>query len=320
MRKIKRYLEDTPNYIINAITIISFVIMPLSFLGQLILIWLGKIDKYNFSWLNFSIIAAVIIILLARIKKYHTLLHNRMKTVSMNLSNFLKYSQSVYFDIMKLHKHHKLSVELLTDKYKNELIKILNCLCEIMESYTGREISSCIKIINYDNPNNIIDLENATVSTFCRSQNSIGRGEYEKKNEPIYIKKNTDFLEIVDEKINTGKPYFYVQDLKKYDAFLKKHTNRRYENSNPNYSDSYNGTVVMPIRIESEKLYDISKKEKYNIVGFLCVDSLSTDAFLPKQEVFNCKIIQAFADNIYVLLGQYAHYLKDFTKDIDTTS
>ena len=57
---------------------------------------------------------------------------------------------------------------------------------------------------------------------------------------------------------------------------------------------------------------NINKSATYDIIGFLCVDSLATDAFLPKQEVFNCNIVRAFADNIYVLLGQYAHYLKDF--------
>ena len=91
-----------------------------------------------------------------------------------------------------------------------------------------------------------------------------------------------------------------------------KHYKRRYENTNVNYLNSYKSTIVVPIRIETEKLYDIKNKNKYNVIGFLCVDSLSTDAFLSKQEKFNCNIVKAFANNIYVLLGQYAHYLKTF--------
>lgn len=300
--------DSIPNYIINAITVLSFIFTPLSFLGQVILIWLDKQEKLNFNYLYITSICTILIILIMRIRKYHTLLHTRMKIESSNLYDFLKRSQSIYFETMKLHKEGKLSIDHLTDKYKSELTNILNALCNIMECYTGREIHSCIKIINCNNPNNIIDIDNATVSTFCRSKGSDDRGDYEKRSDPIYIKKNTDFKEIV----KNGKSYFYIQDLEKYDKYLKKNNLGSYENSNTNYYSFYKSTIVMPIRIEIDKLYDISKTEKYNIIGFLCVDSLSTDAFLKKQEVFNCNIIRAFADTIYVLLSQYAHYLKKF--------
>lgn len=314
MDKIKKYLEGVPIYVINGITILSFVSVPISFIVQAILIWLEKIDGFQFNIIWTVIFISVICISLIRIKKYHSLLFDRMDIVSSGFSSFLKSSQDVYFEIMKAHKDKTLTLELLRKTYKSELENILDNLSNIMQSYTGRNVSACIKIINYNkskNPNNIIDLNNATVSTLCRSKNSQGRGQYEASNSPIYIKDNTDFREIVDETINTGKPYFYVQDLREYDKLLRK-SNRKYENTNKDYDDYYLGTIVVPIRIETEKVYNINKSATYDIIGFLCVDSLATDAFLPKQEVFNCNIVKAFADNIYVLLGQYAHYLKDF--------
>lgn len=311
MKKIINFFENIPTYVINAITVISFVAMPLSFLGQLILIWFNKIEKFSFNWVYVIIIAAIVLISFAKIKKYHSLSYTRMKVLSVNFSDFLKRSQTIYFDVMKLYKEGHLSLPVLKDKYETELVKILDCLCNIMQNYTGRDIKACIKIINYDNPNNQIDINKATVSTLCRSSNSTDRGDYEVDNEPIYIKRNTDFREIVDETINTGKPYFYVRDLGAYAKLLKK-SNRKYENSNKDYMDYYTGTIVMPIRIETKKLYNIQKKEKYDVIGFLCVDSTAPDAFMNGQEVFNCNIVRAFADNIYVLLGQYAHYLKKF--------
>ena len=311
-KNIAEFFDNIPNFVINAITILSFLAMPISFLTQLILIWFKKSDNFNFNILYLVFILGILIISCIRIKKYRNLSHSRMKVVSSNFRSFLKQSQSVYFETMKLHKENKLTVELLKDKYQNELIKILNCLCKIMKNYTCREVSACIKIINFNSGNPIIDLDNATVSTLCRSENSIGRGEYEGNTRPIYIKENTDFREIVDQTINTGKSYFYVRDLEEYDKLLFKHYQRRYENTNVNYLNSYKSTIVVPIRIETEKLYDIKNKNKYNVIGFLCVDSLSTDAFLSKQEKFNCNIVKAFANNIYVLLGQYAHYLKTF--------
>ena len=314
MDKIKKYLEGVPIYVINGITILSFASVPISFIIQAILIWLEKIDGFQFNIIWTVVFISIVCVSLLKIRKYHSLLFNRMDVVSSGFSSFLKSSQDVYFEIMKAHKDNTLTLELLRKTYKSELENILDNLSNIMKSYTGRDVSACIKIINYNkskNPNNIIDLNNATVSTLCRSKNSQGRGQYEVANRPIYIKDNTDFREIVDETINTGKPYFYVKNLKEYDDLLKK-SNRKYQNTNDDYANFYLGTIVMPIRIETEKVYNISKSATYDIIGFLCVDSLATDAFLPKQEVFNCNIVRAFADNIYVLLGQYAHYLKDF--------
>ena len=221
-QRIKNFFDNIPNYIINLITVISVFTMPITFIIELILKWLSIKEKLDFKALYFILFLCLIAILIIRVIKYHKLLHSRMKIVSVNFMSFLKKSQSLYFDVMKLHKCKQLTVELLTEKYKIELVSILNCLCEIMKSYTGREVSACIKIINYTNRQNKINLDRATVSTFCRSENSIGRGDYENYEEPIFIKKNTDFREIVDNTINTGKSYFYVQDLEKYNDFLLK--------------------------------------------------------------------------------------------------
>ena len=57
------------------------------------------------------------------------------------------------------------------------------------------------------------------------------------------------------------------------------------------------------------KLYHFKKNEGYHIIGFLCVDSMSKNAFRPEQEIYNCNLVNTFADEFYVILSMYRHYL-----------
>ena len=140
---------------------------------------------------------------------------------------------------------------------------------------------------------------------------SLIRGDYENYEEPIFIKKNTDFREIVDNTINTGKSYFYVQDLEKYNDFLLKNCNRKYENTNPNYLKSYKGTVVVPIRIETAKLYDVSKKDSYTFTSVFPNKTIENRILKTKQFIFRLvgqsELLNFFT--LFLLLISLCHIL-----------
>lgn len=233
-----------------------------------------------------------------------------MKKVTSNMHNLLHSVRDIYFDVMHSYKKNTLNEHWLAKTYQIELPKILDNLCSVMTAYTSYEVSACIKLITYKDPEDTIDLDNATLVTFCRSTNSDhNRSSYESSSTPILLHDNTDFFEVVSK--NFEKTYFYQNNLIAYDKQLQQN-GERYRNSNPNWSSYYRGTIVVPIRIQYEKLYHLKQDDAYHIIGFLCVDSMSTDAFTKKHEKYNVDLVYAYADVIYILLGQYRHYLRKF--------
>jgi len=188
---------------------------------------------------------------------------------------------------------------------------ILDNLCEVLNSFTQRKISACIKLITYNEAEEIINIDNASLVTFCRSNNSdTDRQNYENHNKVILLKDNTDFREIVSN--GNDKDYFYQGDLEAYDKLLQK-TGKHYDNTHKDWYNYYAGTIVVPIRIEFKLLYHQNKDDEYHILGFVCVDSKSKDAFTEQYEKYNVDVVKAYADLIYILLGQYRHYLKKLT-------
>lgn len=100
------------------------------------------------------------------------------------------------------------------------------------------------------------------------------------------IKNNTDFRSLTE---NNGK-FFFVSDLKKYSAL------NYYKNESKNYLQRYNTTMVFPIRKKG-------KDKKYDVIGFLCVDSPQRLNNVKKNE----KVISLFetaASVIYDFLKQ----------------
>lgn len=125
---------------------------------------------------------------------------------------------------------------------------------------------------------------------------------------------NTDFLYIVDPNRDSNLNYFYKGNLKDYAKELKQQ-GKQYRNTNANWENDYIGTIVVPIQIEHKRLYDSSQEESLHIIGFLCIDSKSSSAFLRRQEKANVDMLKSFADIIYILLSQYQHYLKKMTNN-----
>jgi hypothetical protein len=100
------------------------------------------------------------------------------------------------------------------------------------------------------------------------------------------IKNNTDYRSLIE---NNGK-FFFVSDLKKYSAFTN------YKNESKNYLQRYNTVIVFPIRKKG-------RDKKYDIIGFLCVDSPQRLNNVKKNEKV-ISLVEMAASVIYDFLNQ----------------
>ena len=295
-----------PLWVINFLSLISAILTIITTIISLFSISQNWENSYRYV---FGFLLIFIFSLLIRIRKYKKILFKIQHATSFTFHKLTHISRDLYFDIMRYHKDKTENIRILTDTYRSQLSILLSLLCAMMEECCGQKTSSCIKLIT--SPDEKID--DIILTTFCRSNDSDTiRGLYENNNK-IRLSDNTDFLYIVDPNRDSNLNYFYQGDLRSYAKELQKQ-NKKYKNTNTNWMDDYIGTIVVPIQIRHEHLYDTQVENSIHIIGFLCIDSKSSSAFLKRQEKINVDMMKSFADIIYVLLSQYRHYLKKMSE------
>ncbi len=303
----EKLFNKIPLWVINIISFISAILTIISTVFTFFSIYKGWSNSYKYV---FASLCVFILLLLFRMRKYQKLAFDRQQITSFVYHKLTHVSRDLYFDIMRYHKDKEENIRTLTDTYKSQLSILLSHLCEMMEKYCGQKVSSCIKLITLPEAK----IEDITLTTFCRSNTSeTTRGLYESNN-IIKLCENTDFLYIVDPNRDSNINYFYQGNLKVYEKELKKQK-KHYKNTNSNWEDDYIGTIVVPIQIEHKRLYDTLSEDSLHVIGFLCVDSQSSSAFLNRQEKANVNMLKSFADMIYILLSQYQHYLKKMANE-----
>ena len=299
----------------NLLTLISSVIAIVSpfITGIIYFIRLlqGKEDHITWLWICVGL-TAVVIILALRCLKYRTLSRKRMKSISGGMHTLTHKCRDTFFEIQHEFQKKTLGIDFLTEKVEICLQSGLDALCTVLEDFTGQTVSACIKLIEYSDSDVFqgIDEDNARIRVFCRSTNS----DPERKNydhnperKEMYLKDDTALLYIVGKRYNHLN-HFYQGDL---DRFIKscEESQVDYKCPTQHREHFYNGTMILPIRVLSEKLYYFKNRDTYHVIGFLCVDSLSKSAFRPDQESYNCAVGNAFADEFYVILNRYRRYL-----------
>ena len=312
MKPLQKLTDNIPLWVYNILTLLSSLIALLSFLFNIILAISGKIHDQSRT---ISIVLGIIficcfIILCVRVNKYRKLSKNRLVSTSRGFHSFTHSFRNSFFDILHLYKIGQLTNESLTLHVERCIKNGLDSLCNIMEDFTGQKVSACIKLIECTDDSGEISLDTATTRIFCRSTNSSSeRISYDNGPERahMYIKDDTALMRIVG---NYGEAHdhFYCGDLDK-ESKISEEINQAYHCPTPNRSKYYNGTMILPIRIPFDKLYYFKQDKAYHILGFLCVDSLSKNAFTDAQEDDNCSLGNAFADEFYVILSKYRHYL-----------
>lgn len=310
MEKTKRFFSNIPLGVVNLVTVISGIGTIITTVIAIIELFKGGQPTAHFLLIALFVSILFNIILFTKVKKYSMLEQTRMRIITCNIHLLHKTVRDLYFDAMHNKQKKIMNVTWLTQMYKNELTKVLDNLCEVMQAYTARDVSACIKLITDNDADKPLDAENATLITFCRSPNSeSNRNGYESRGKEIKICDNTDFYEVVSN--NYRKDYFYQTDLVAYAAERDQQNEEKYHNTNDDWKKYYHSTIVVPIRIDSNKVnHQESGSNSYHIIGFLCIDSLSTDAFTEKQEKYNVAIMRAYADLLYIMLSQYRYYLR----------
>lgn len=213
-----------------------------------------------------------------------------------------KELQDAHEDIIKSNRRN------LNYIFLNYTTSFLDKIKEIIEIYVGREVSTCFKMcVEYTEPNS--DITTKGTVTLARDTVSDAERDTRGVEKVVPLEENSDFYEIVNGKnVSPSRTYFYQGDLKKYSEKLSAISDGRiqYRNSNRDWSKHYLATIVVPVK----NIIITDSEKKYEILGFLCVDSMSTTAFSEKQKVINIRLLQCFADVFSVVLKAYKDKLQ----------
>lgn len=177
------------------------------------------------------------------------------------------------------------------EAFRLRLQESLRYFAEAFSLITGTTCRASIKLLQAP-PANSRDRLDIRVSTLCRDSNESGRSprEYDR------IGDNTDFRQI----FTVPKPYFFSNDLT---ALLSKglyHNSHWGEEVIANGAFDYRATIVWPIeRIDAE---GPESPEYREVIGFLCVDSLTTDAF---HSTYDVALGGAFCQALHLALHRF---------------
>lgn len=214
--KLNKKLEKIPTGWLNFLTIISSAVTIITPIVGLFTIKKMYPDKHNIFIIYFVTICVLVFMLLIMSRymlKYRKILVEVKSTTSEKFFDTNRQFRNNYFDIDKIEKEGKLSVEYLTAKVEGRLKDSLDDICEIYKAFSGQKVSACIKYIDSVGS---VELDDATLRTFVRSTNAdVKRCERDNNlTRSIYIKDNSDFYEILNP--NNKQFYFYQQNLIEY--------------------------------------------------------------------------------------------------------
>ncbi len=324
----KESIQKIPYWVINFISLVSGIITILSGISGVfsfiyVSIMSDDMDKieYNRGILFFALTClALCVVIFLLMLKFRNLLMLTRKSMTKNYYNFLRNFRNYYFKLIAEYKQEgateSMRIRNVDNITKTFLTTALDYICEIIGNSAGEEVCACIKVIENDYTEEcIIDINEAKVRTFCRSSNTsterIANDTIQGRLSSVKIVENTDFYEILSGASSSG---VYQADLKEYDNYLRT-IGKTYKNTTRKYWEYYKGTIVVPIRVANEHLYFNNLNSDYNVIGFLCVDTLSTNVFRKNDKEFYMNIVKAFAAEIYVILNKYKFYLKKIKGD-----
>lgn len=325
---------------------VTFVTPTVTIIGMIIAWATGKLSSDN-SWKNITIfiLSVIIIILFYRfmrqraehkkeVEKLQDTYKNKLQAAADARQKERSIASQKYYQLMHdyrnvindlecSYKNGKLTDEALTATVKGFLENALDYLVETLNEMTGQKVSGCVKAIIGGNSNRI-SYEDAKVNTFVRSHNTVpARKSLDIRDEQgVLLCGNTDFMDIIAEDRNRNDSVFYQPNLKEYDQQLKA-VGKVYKNTTPHWEQYYIGTIVAPIRIASKRLFYLDNEKKgqtrrrnkknvsvYYTLGFLCVDSLSADAFTWEQKENYTYIVKAYASTMFNIMSKNQFYLK----------
>lgn len=327
MENLKEKLQGVPYAVYDGLSIISSVI---SIITAIVAVVKAVVDVKNvdgvyeinlnrlFVWIIILIMSFAIVVTV-KLSKYAKIVRKLKKDISFNYYNVAHDLRNSYFDILQRHKKAVKDsttsrIQGLTQDTRIFLENSLNYLCEILSSMSGQEIHGCVKLIeNAQGKSSGLNIKTATVRTFCRSKNSQPERIANDKTDrtPKRIFDNSDFYDILDSTNVDANSYFYQSNLVDYKKKLKA-SGKKYKNTTEDWEKYYRSSIVVPIRAANERLFFTRRRAGYDVIGFLCVDSMSTEAF--RNNEFDKRnytyIVKSFAAEMYIILNMYSYYLE----------
>ena len=243
----------------------------------------------------------------SEVKREKVLCSQRDEAVR-NYYEFLHTFRNRMGDFQVLLKDKPDNVEGIQLIMRGLVKSVLDNLCDTYSTYSGQIVSGCVKMLEPEN--DVATISNVRVQTFERSSHvNPSRYEIDERRQEQKIIDNTDFYEIVNGTYESTKSVFYQSDLIKYEK-SQQEAGYKYKNTNPNWRNYYRSAIVAPIRIANSKNPNNGLENDYTILGFLCVDSMSTLAFPLENREFYTNIIKSYAALLYVVLEKYREYLE----------
>lgn len=215
------------------------------------------------------------------------------------------YNYKRFNSVNDFEQYVTLEILQLVDSLANELSKVL-----------GSDIRACIKCLKYTALNEE-DILKMNLVTFARSGLQNIDETMQEHLQPINIEENTDFSEIVKSSNNSRqRQYFYEKNLKKFDEKLRS-KGEKYRNTNLSWESDYLTTIVCPIRLRRRTSDTDDSVLKYDLIGFLCVDSMDEEAFCNEYSDFCFDLLKGIADILYVYLDRFIEYYNDIKREVE---
>ena len=228
--------------------------------------------------------------------EYYALLHdfrNSMKKLE------LEYEDTLIAEGM---------ADIFLERMNRLIMRVLDHLVKTVNYVSGDAVSASVKLIDYsENQGKDSSSFNGYVRTFARDSDSFKErhkrdGTQAASNASIHD--NTDFTYFFESDTSYFMDsMFYQSNLMKYDRIRRSVGLSGYKNSNSDWREYYVGTAVAPIRIKA-KLLDIkcSDEERFFVIGFLCIDSLSTKVFTHRRKRLFACILKGYAAIMFYML------------------
>lgn len=304
MKPIFRILENTPLWVINLISILSFIITLVTAIGGIIGFFSQKtddtpLDINQLLSLIIVLLILVIVMLVGQIWRNYKRSYARIQCVAKSFHIFAHRFRDEMLQILRDDENNDLTSALLFRHLFDFLEKSLNALCNIMSDFTGKEICACIEMIK--NPDDG-QTDNDEVYVLCCSENSDERRKNQDNGTRIRkLKEDPILSQMVGE---NAVSFFSCPNLQEY---AKNHSSDKNFTVNFRNSpiSSYNGVFIVPIRINNSTRWSDKKDTPFHVVGFLCLDTKSTKVFLSKYENDYAQIMKTFSDIFYVAVEIY---------------
>ena len=273
------------------------------------------VDKLH-DWINknLSVGIAIIIIVILNMLLIANIFVFVEKTTGQKADK-VAYFISGYKKILKDHSNCMVafdkkcqSINSVEELYKDTSIYLKDFVDEaknVLSKATGEKIRVCIKLFPEKYSHH--DTFAMELMTFCRSDKTITESAIERR-ERIPVHKNTDFKMIMIQ----AYPYFAFDNLRNF----KNVTKMEYENTTENWDKKYLSTIVFPI---SKCISTHRGKESYEVLGFLCADTLSTHAFSGDIGIMCSDFVESLSDLLCVFLDKCIEYREVLEKNSQQT-